>query len=116
MEQRDSARRKGECISLPDSEDDILLLSAYESVLLFSTERMTNSFSAQRRECVLHTKEGVSFCYQHRRQIPSLDRRRSVFSIYREEGASFLHKAQSVPLLYVEEADSFFVQKRECLL
>ena len=64
MEQRDSSRRKGECISLPDSEDDILLLSAYESVLLVSTERMTHSFSVHRRECVLYTEEGVSFCYQ----------------------------------------------------
>jgi len=52
------------CISLPDSEDDILFLSAYESVFLFSTERMTNFFSVQRSECVLYTEEGVSFCHQ----------------------------------------------------
>ena len=37
-------------------------------------------------------------------------------SLYREEDALFLHKAESGPLLYVEEADSFFVQGRVCVL
>ena len=31
-------------------------------------------------------------------------------------GCLVLHKAESVPLLYVEEADSFSVQGRRCLL
>ena len=33
-------------------------------------------------------------------------------SLYREESALFLHKAESGPLLHVEEADSFPVQGR----
>ena len=57
------SRCKGECVSLRDREDDILLLSVSEIVVFFSTERVT-SFSVQRRECVLYTEEGVSLCYQ----------------------------------------------------
>ena len=37
------------------------------------------------------------------------------FSIQRGE-CLFIHKAESVPVLYVEEADSFSVQGRDCLL
>ena len=37
------------------------------------------------------------------------------FSIQRGE-CLFLHKAESVPLLYVEEPDSFSVQGSRCLL
>ena len=55
----------------------------------------------------LYTEERVSRCRVERRQTPSL---------YREGSAFFLHKAESVPLLYVEEADSFSVQGSRCLL
>ena len=37
------------------------------------------------------------------------------FSVQRGE-CLFIHKAESVPVLYVEEADSFSVQGRDCLL
>ena len=37
------------------------------------------------------------------------------FSIQRGE-CLFIHKAESVPVLYVDEADSFSVQGRDCLL
>ena len=43
------------------------------------------SFSVQRRECVLYTKERVSLCYLQRRQTPCLEREGSVISVKRRE-------------------------------
>ena len=77
-----------------------------ESVPLPSVEE-ADSFSRQRRECLLYTEERVPRCLVERRQTPSL---------YREESAFFPHTAESGPLLYVKEADSFFVQGRVCVL
>ena len=77
-----------------------------ENVPLLSLEE-ADSLSRKRRECLLYTEERVSRCLMERRQTPSL---------YREESACFLHKAESVPLLYVGEADYFSVQGKECLL
>ena len=70
------------------------------SVLLPPVEE-PDTISRQRKKCLLYTEE---------RSPDALCRGERTPSLYREEGASFLHQAQSVPLLYVEEADSFSVQ------
>ena len=62
-------------------------------------ERMTYSFSLHRRVC----------------SSSSTDRMTYSFSIQRGE-CLFIHKAESVPVLYVEETDSFSVQGRDYLL
>ena len=69
-----------------------------ESVPLLSVEE-ADSFSRQRRECLLYTEERVS-----------------LLLLYTEERVSSLHRGESVPLRYVEEADSCSIQMRECLL
>ena len=74
------------------------------SVLLPPVEEVDTT-SRQRKKCLLYTEE---------RSPDALCRGERTPSLYREEGASFLHQAQSVPLLYVQEADSFSVQEREC--
>ena len=70
------------------------------SVLLPPVEE-ADTISRQRKKCLLYTEE---------RSPDALCRGERTPSLYREEGASFLHQAQSVPLLYVQEADSFSVQ------
>ena len=55
--------------------------------------------SIQRIECLIYTEERVS-----------------LLLLYTKERVSSLHVEESVPLLSVEEADSFSVQRRECHL
>ena len=75
------SRCRGECVSLPYREDDILLLSLCIG------------------ECV-----------------PLLYREDDLLLLCAEERVCSPHRGESVPLLSVEEADSFSVQRRECLL
>ena len=70
------------------------------SVLLPPVEE-ADTISTQRKKCLLYTEE---------RSPDALCRGERTPSLYREEGASVLHQAQSVPLLSVQEADSFSVQ------
>ncbi len=80
---------------------------------------------AQRRECpsaicrggrlLLYTEERVSSLHRgDSSPMPYVEEADS-FSVQRGE-CLFIHKAESVPVLYVEEADSFSVQGRDCLL
>ena len=107
-----------------------------ESVPLLSVEE-ADSFSRQKRECLLDTEERVPLRYifsTHRRECPSATCRGGILSIqriecliyteervsllllYTEERVSSLHGEESAPPLSVEEADSFSVQRRECHL
>ena len=76
-----------------------------ESVSLLYVEE-AYSFSIQRRECLL---------YIQRRECPSAICRGGRVLLGTEERVSSLHRGESALLLYVEEADSFSIQRRECV-
>ena len=94
-----------------------------ECPLLYVEE--ADSFSVQGSRCLLYTSESVPLLYVEgghtlytEYRVPPIHRRQSVPppSLYTEERVTSFHRGEIVPLLYVEEAGSFSVQKRDCLL
>ena len=96
-----------------------------ESVSLLDGEK-AGSFSIQKRECLpstcragtplLCTEDRVSLFSIGRWQTPSPYRRASVSLLYVEEADSFrVQRGECLSFLYVDEADSALVHRRECL-